>query len=63
MKSAILYSSLRNFGNQQEVKAPDGTPIFIRVEVAATDVEGALHSAKPMPGETVLNTIPLSQQP
>jgi len=63
MKSAILYSSFtKGKGRTQWVLAPDGTQIFIRVELkhGMSDVM-ALSKAKSRKGEIILNTIELPE--
>jgi len=55
-KSLILYSA-RNKLTRSHHRLPY-TDVFVRSEKFDGDVAQALDSAKPMKGETVLNTIP-----
>lgn len=64
MKSAILYRTTKQISRElgygpQELFCPDGSKILVRIEVCDMDVGGALNSAKPREGESVINTLPL----
>lgn len=56
MKSLILYSAQSKLSKRHH-RLPY-TNVFIRSEKFNGDISEALDAAKPMDGETVLNTIP-----
>jgi len=62
MKSAILYASFAPSKLRKFVLAPDGTKIFIRIELKSglSDIM-ALEKARPRRGEITLNTIELPE--
>lgn len=62
MKSAILYASFAPSRLRKFVVAPDGTKIFIRIEIKHgwSDIM-ALEKAKPRRGEILLNSIELPE--
>lgn len=66
-KSLILYSTGTKAPDQMRVPGKlkpsfimvRGKPVYIRAEVVeGSHLEEVLNKAKPLPGETVLNTIP-----
>lgn len=65
MKSLILYGSATKLSKAHYRVTRHGsnrfpTPLyFVRAQVFNGDVEAALSKAKPLPGETVLNTVEL----
>ena len=68
MKSLIIYGSRVKLTNAHKLvtsrmKPPTGEAqpeYFVRVKVVNTDFETALYKhARPMSGETVLNTVPI----
>ena len=72
MNSIILYGSMHKLTNAHKPvhsKSTGGklrrggfqqTPYYVRMKVVPFDMATALDKAKPMIGETVLNTIPLT---
>ncbi len=67
MKSCILYSTLNPgisglpIGCYTILKRCD-PPVWIRKEIVSMHYGEALDRARPKPGETVLNTIPVDQE-
>lgn len=63
MKSAILYGSrVKLTGAHKPVFTPRNgkrAEYYVRVKVVDLDINEALLKARPMVGETVLNTVPL----
>ena len=70
MRTLILYGSLRKtrtsgavpFGNKRQGKGKGYEPLghyFVRAAVTNCDLARALDLARPKPGETVLNTVPM----
>lgn len=63
MKSLILYSALIKLSTDHHpLETPHGKPIYIRMEEVPMGIAEALDTARPLEGETVLNTIPSPNQ-
>lgn len=68
MKSLILYGSPTKLTNAHKpvtvgTVPPRGQPqipYFVRADTFNGDIDSALEHAKPMEGETVLNTVPVN---
>jgi hypothetical protein len=58
IKSFILYSSTEKLSNAHRLVTGKGQPkIYVRAKVVKGDIGEALASARPLKGETVLNSI------
>ena len=63
MKTAVLYSSTVKLSNaHRPVNSGHQPPLYVRMETTYQDIDAALANAKPQPGETVLNTVPLEPE-
>ena len=65
MKSIILYCAYKKLSENYQPfpikEVPDHQTLWIRGKVINEDIAEALYQANPMPGETVLNSIPLQE--
>ncbi len=60
MKSAILYGCPTKLSNAHKKVSGNKQPdFFVRMDTIEGDCSSALSKAKPMHGETVLNTVEL----
>lgn len=59
MKSAVFYAARTKLTRKHNQHGRQDNAVYVRMEVVNQDYPEAIEKAKPMDGETVLNSIPL----